>query len=748
MTAPEVSARSLDPQPGRTMGLSVLRNSVPAPIRIEDILERMEGTPSEQGWELVRQAYVFSARVHRGQERLSGEPYLSHPLAVAMILADLGLDAVSIAVGLLHDVLEDTRAGRQQVESIFGEEVAGLVEGVTKISQISFTSKEQEQAENFRKLLLAMVKDIRVLMVKLADRLHNMRTLEYLPAEARLRNARETLDIYAPLAQRLGMGRMQAELQDLALHHTEPEAYAALMKAVEDQPRVRRAFISRVRLSIEQALEEQQIPARVEDRVKSLASLYRKLSERDSSLDQIYDVVAFRIITDTVKNCYAALGIVHGRWRPVPGRFKDFIAMPKPNMYQSLHTTVIDAGQPFELQIRTEQMHKVAEEGIAAHWLYKEGRAGAAVDAQQFKWLRQIVEWQREIPDARDFLASLKLDLYPGEVYVFTPRGEVKVFPSGATPIDFAYAVHTEVGHHCIGAKVNGSLVPLRTQLRNGDIVEIRTNPEAQPSRDWLRLVKTSRARGKIRSIINKRERERSIELGERICEKELRKYGLHLKKVLVEGALDELAPQFGVGGGKDLLAAVGYGKVSARQLAERLLPPETIGAQGPEERRGRLGDAVRRVLGWGAEPAVRIEGMDDILVFRARCCDPIPGEPIVGYVTRGKGVSVHAASCRNVEQLLLNPERRVPVVWGNPKDGFQPVRLAIQVDDRQGLLAEITSKISDKRTNIRHIESRMDGSSRGLINLVIDVTDVKHLQVITELLLRIKGVRGVKRLR
>ena len=727
------------------MRFPVLGTKKERPVTIEDVIGRMSKRHSEDDQDLVRRAYLFSARVHRGQERMSGEPYLVHPLAVAMILAEQRLDATSIAVGLLHDVLEDTHTEPAQVQEEFGEEVLGLVEGVTQISKISFTTREQEQAENFRKLLLAMVEDIRVLFVKLADRFHNMRTLEHLSPDAQLHNAHETMEIYAPLAQRLGMGRLQAQLEDLALQYSEPDAYRELVKQVERQPRVREAFIARVRSRIEQELSDQKINARVEHRVKGYASLHTKLVGHVREIDQIYDVVAFRIITDSVKNCYASLGLVHGLWRPVPGRFKDFIAMPKSNMYQSLHTTVIDEGQPFELQIRTEQMHRVAEEGIAAHWLYKEGREGLAVDAQQFQWLRQIVDRQREIPDAHEFLSSLKIDLYPGEVYVFTPKGEVKVFPAGATPIDFAYAVHTEVGHYCRGSKVNGSLVPLRTPLENGDIIEIITAADARPARDWLRLVKTSRARSKIRSFINRHEREKSIEMGRRICGKELRRYGLNLKKTIAAGSFDEIASHFGLATGSDVLASVGYGKISAKQVVARFLPPEELVKEVPEPEGGIIGETVRRILGWGDEPVVRVEGMDDILVSRARCCNAIPGEPIVGYVTRGKGVSVHAADCSNVENLLMNPERQVPVAWGVAKGSTQPVNLKVEVEDRRGLLAEITSRISDAKTNIRHINSRIE-SHRGRINLIIDVADVDHLRSITLLLSKIPGVLGVVR--
>jgi len=727
------------------MRIPVLGTKRQRPVTIEDILESMSGRHSEEDCELVRKAYEFSDRVHAGQERKSGEPYLIHPMAVAKILAEQGLDAISISVGLLHDVLEDTHAEPAEISQEFGDEVLSLVEGVTKISKISFTTREQEQAENFRKLLLAMVEDIRVLLVKLADRLHNMRTLEHLSAEAQARNASETTEIYAPLARRLGMGRVQTELEDLAFKHAEPEVCAELKAEVDSQPRVRKAFINRMRSRIEQELEEQGIEARVEHRVKGLASLHRKLLRQDRSLDRIYDVVAFRIITDSVKNCYAALGLVHGLWRPVPGRFKDFIAMPKPNMYQSLHTTVIDEGQPFELQIRTEQMHQVAEEGIAAHWLYKEGRSAKASDEHQFQWLRQIVDWQREIPDAREFLSSLKLDLYPGEVYVFTPKGEVKVFPVGATPIDFAYAVHTEVGDHCTGAKINGSLVPLRTPLSNGHIVEIITSADGRPRRDWMRLVKTSRARSKIRAHINRRERERSIEVGRRICDKELRKYGISLKKSLSSGAFDDIAPHFGVAKGDDVLAAIGYGKIAAKQVAARLLPPDQIDEIVTEPKLGIIAESVRRALGWGDEPVVNVEGMDDILVSRARCCDPIPGEPIVGYVTRGKGVSVHAADCTNVEQLLMNPERKIPVAWGSAKGATQPVKLYVEVEDRRGLLAEVTSRISDGKTNIRHIDSRIE-SGRGRINLIVDVADMAHLQRIRQVVKKIPGVLRIAR--
>lgn len=708
---------------------------------IEQLLDRFRESHPDDDLDRIRRAWEYANRAHQGQERRSGEPYVNHPLAVALILTELHLDATSVAVALLHDVLEDTGVSREELAREFGDEVAKLVEGVTKIGSLQFTSKLEQQAVNFRKLLLAMVDDVRVLLIKLADRLHNMRTLEHLRQDKQVRIATETLEIYAPLAHRLGMGRMQSELEDLAFRYLDPEAYARLEKEVEGRLRAARRLTARLSAAIEEAMGEQEIPCRVTHRVKGLYSLHRKMQAREIDIEQVYDLVAFRIITDTIRNCYAALGAIHNRWSPMPGRFKDFIAMPKRNMYQSLHTTLIDAGRPFEVQIRTEEMHRVAEEGIAAHWIYKDGEGE---DTQPLAWLRQLVEWQREVSDPREFLSSLKLNLYPDEVYVFTPKGDVRSLPRGSTPIDFGYMIHTEIGHHCSGAKVNGKLVPLRQQLRNGDIVEIVTSPDAKPSRDWLQLVKTSRARTRIRQFVNKQERERSLDLGRKILDKELRKYGLTVRKIDEDGALDRQAQQLGLAAAEDLLVGLSFGKVALRPLVERLVPREQLDEPQPV-RKSRIRQLVDRAFGWDADEAIRVKGMDGIMVYRARCCGPVPGEPIVGYVTRGKGVAVHAADCGNIERLLQTEDRRIDVVWRAEKGSGQPVRLWVEVDDRQGLLAQLTSAISGAESNIRHIESKMKGYI-GQIELVIDVNDREHLRRILVALQGVSGVRAVRR--
>lgn len=695
--------------------------------------------------DLVRRAHAFAEAAHRGQVRRSGEPYVNHPVAIAIILCELHLDSVSIVVGLLHDVLEDTDVSLEQLTAEFGAEVAKLVNGVTKIGRIEFNSKLEQQAVNFRKLLLAMVDDLRVLLVKLADRLHNMRTLGHLSAAAQRRIATETLEIYAPLAHRLGMGRMQSELEDLAFRYLQAEEYEQLRTVVDD--RVQQAGESRARIQaeIEETMRAQGLPCRVTHRVKGLQSLHRKMEARELELPQVYDLVAFRIITDTVRSCYGALGIIHNKWNPVPGRFKDFIAMPKRNMYQSLHTTLLDTGEPFEVQIRTEDMHRVAEEGVAAHWLYKEGHPHSEGDTQPLSWLRQLVEWQREVSDPREFLSSLKLNLYPDEVYVFTPKGEVLSMQRGATSIDFAYMIHTEIGHHCAGARVNGKLAPLRQLLRNGDIVEILTNPDAAPSRDWLQHVTTSRARNRIRHYLNQKERERSLELGRRMCEKEMRKYGLRIKKLLADGTIERIGVQLGLGSAEEVLVAVSFGKVGARALVERMLPPEELERREPGKR-SPLRRLVDKAMGWGAGDAIQVKGIDNVMIFRARCCGPVPGEPIIGYVTRGKGVSVHAASCHNVEQLLEAEDRRIDVVWRAAKDSVQPVRLRVDVDDRAGMLAALTSTIASEGSNIRHIESQKTSTYKTRIDMVLEVVDRKHLQRIMQAISSQDGVSAVRR--
>ncbi len=713
-------------------------------VRLEDVLEIFERKRPDGDVDLIRRAHVFAEHAHEGQNRKSGEPYVSHPLAVAMILAELGLDGVSVAVAILHDVLEDTEVDTERLSEAFGDEVAKLVGGVTKIGRVRFTSDLEQQAVNFRKLLVAMVDDVRVLLVKLADRLHNMRTLAVLPQGKRQRIARETLEIYAPLAHRLGMARIHGELEDLSFKTLEPEEFAALEASVKGRLRAARRLTHNIERRIRAGVAEHSIPCTVEHRVKGLYSLHRKMSGRELDLEQVYDLVAFRIITDSIRSCYAVLGIIHNQWSPVPGRFKDFVAMPKPNMYQSLHTTLMEAGRPFEVQIRTEQMHGIAEEGIAVHWMYKEG-ATPGENERALAWLRQLVESQRDVSDPREFLSELKLNLYPNEVYVFTPKGDIKALPRGAVALDFAYMVHTEVGHHCSGAKVNGKLAPLRQHLKNGDIVEIVTSSDASPSRDWLQLVQTTRARSKIRAHLNKQERDRSVEMGRRMCEKELRKYGARLSRLSKDGSMDSVASQFGLGKADDLLVAVAFGKVSVRALVTRLLPEEDIDRRQPKAPPGRLRRVFERAVGWAADAAIEVKGIDNIMVYRARCCGPVPGEAIVGYVTRGKGVSVHARTCGNIDRLLLDKERRIDVVWRSSKGVVQPVKLAVAVDDRQGLLARLTAKIADDKTNIRHIESKMD-TSRGTIELVVDVTDSRHLKRVLKGLRELDGVRAVRR--
>jgi GTP pyrophosphokinase len=713
-------------------------------IRFEDLLEKVRTANPEADTELLRRAYVFSAYEHKGQVRRSGEPYLVHPLEVAEILADLRLDAVAIAAGLLHDVVEDTPNTIERIRELFGDQVAHVVEGVTKISALQFASSEERQAESFRKMLLAMVDDIRVILVKLADRLHNMRTLHHLPEERRTRIAQETRDVYSPIAHRLGMSKLKNELEDLTFRYLEPEAYQALRIAVEAKRQATEGLIDELRRELQAKLDEAQISvASIDGRIKRLWSIHLKLQRQKIPLEQVYDFIALRIITHTVKDCYAVLGIIHQIWSPVPGRFKDFIAMPRPNGYQSLHTSVVGPrGQPFEVQIRTADMHRVAEEGIAAHWKYKEGRVGSDRDEQYFTWLRQLLEWQQEVRDPQEFLQNLRIELYPEEVYIFTPKGDVKSLPRGATPVDFAYFVHTDVGHQCVGARVNGRMVPLRTRLSNGDIVEVITQAGHKPSRDWLNFVATSRARNKIKHFVHAEEKTRSIDLGRRLLEKELRRYSLE-KGAAGDEALTAVASEFGAQRAEDVLAAIGYGRITARAVLGKLAGPAGL-QERPAD--GAITSVVKRVLGTG-EPRIKVRGIDDLMVFRARCCNPIRGERIVGYITRGKGVSVHSATCPNVVNLLYDPERRIGVEWDQADDTAPyTVRLRISVEDRRGILADVSSRIADINTNIRDVEAAVDGDHRGSIRMTVEINDVKHLERVIKSLKKVEGVLAVER--
>ena len=715
-------------------------------IRFETLLEKVRSYSPEADLELLRRAYVFSALEHKGQIRHSGEPYLVHPLEVADFLADMKLDVAAVAAGLLHDVVEDTLTTPERIEELFGGEIAHIVEGVTKIGAIPFSSSEERQAENFRKMLLAMVDDIRVILVKLADRLHNMRTLNHLPEERRTKIAQETLDIYAPIANRLGMSKVKNELEELSFKYLEPKAYEGLRVRVEAKRKTAEAVIDELTRALSARLQTAQVPViKLDGRIKRLYSIHLKLKRQKIDLERVYDFVALRVITQSVKDCYAALGIIHQTWSPVPGRIKDFIAMPRPNGYQSLHTSVIsEHGFPLEVQIRTEEMHRRAEEGIAAHWKYKEGRVGDHHDERYFQWMRQLLEVQQEVRDPQEFLQNLKIDLYPQEVYIFTPKGEVRSLPRGATAIDFAYSIHTDVGNQCVGARINGRMVALRSRLQNGDIVEIVTQAGHKPSRDWLAFVVTSRARSKIKHVLQGEEKIRSIELGRRLFDKEARRFGLNPGTVLESGELSKFASEYGARSSDELLAHIGYGKLSARTVLQKAVPAE-LKEKAPDS---TVVSVVKRVLRTGAAAdKIKVRGTDDVMVFRAKCCNPIRGERIVGYITRGKGVSVHAASCPNVLNLMFDPERRIDVEW-DQAGGEAPyiVRLTMQVEDRKGMLAEISAKVSDINTNITNMQARTGEDQQARIDMTVEIRDLKHLDKVIKSIKGVQGVIGVER--
>ena len=725
----------------RLVGAKSERASRALSARFAKLLETVRQNRPADDAELLRRAYEFAAEQHGSQLRESGDPFLSHPLEVAHILADMKLDATTLCAALLHDIVEDTRIPLKQIEERFGTDTARLVEGVTKISRLDLLAPEARQAESVRKMLLAMVTDVRVVVVKLADRLHNMRTLSYLPAEKQQRIARETLELYAPIAHRLGMGLIRSELEDLAFSYLEPAAYLELQKAVATKSKALGKFRQEMQDAIRKKLVENSVPAEVEGRVKRLYSIHQKIQRQQRTLDQIYDLLAVRVITDTVRNCYAALGVIHQLWRPVPGRFKDYIAMPRPNLYQSLHTTVIHAGQSFEVQIRTQEMHRIAEQGVAAHWKYKDGKDVSEADDQRIVWMRQLIEWVKEMQEPSEFLSTLKVDLYPEEVYTFTPKGRVLALPRGATPIDFAYAIHTEVGHQCVGAKVNGQIVPLRHRLNNGDVVEILTQKGHGPSRDWLNHVRTSRARSKIRQWINLNERRQASEVGRRLLEREARQVGLSLKKI-PEADLLRVAAEYGCAKLDDLCADLGYGKYSARQILSKAVGQPLV--EKAEEKPAKLVSTVKRMLGIH-DASVLVRGHDDLMVYRAKCCNPIPGDEIVGYVTRGRGVAVHNTTCPNVQNLLYQSERRINVEWAAATEATYPVSLLIRTQDRPGMLADITTVISEAGANIRTLDSRPD-NLHARVEATLDIIDRKQLERIVTNIKKISGVFGVER--
>lgn len=741
-----------DTSSASTVGAPSISNQPPisaaALEAFDKLRERVKALRPNEDLAPLNKAFEFAARLHAGQTRKSGEPYLMHPLAVTDLLVDQQMDMACLVTGLLHDVVEDTPISLDELRRQFGDEVARCVDGVTKLSKLNMYSREERQAESVRKMLLAMVSDIRVVIVKLADRLHNMRTLGALSPDRQQRIAQETIDIYAPIAHRLGMGKIRGELEDLAFQYTEPEASAELIREIDSKRAANEKYLQQIRRDIETNLSRENIPARVQARVKRAYSVFLKLRRQKIGLDQVYDLLAVRIITDSVKNCYAALGVIHNEWHPIPGRIKDFIAIPRPNLYQSLHTSVIGPGAlAFEVQIRTEEMHKLAEEGIAAHWKYKEGRRGPAEDDQRIAWLRQLVEWQQEMRDPGDFMSTLKVDLYPEEVYAFTPQGKVIVLPRGASPIDFAYTVHTNVGNECVGAKVNGRIVPLKYTLRNGDVVEILRQTGHLPSKDWLGIVNTSKARNKIKHVINTTERAKAIEIGEKYLERESRRLGASLSKIS-RADMEAVAAEYGCGKMEDLHAALGYGKFSARQVLLKLRP-DLVPEEPAEPAKPTPGPPTTKTEGPTASNlAIVVRGMDDLMVYRAKCCNPIRGDSIVGYVTRGKGVAVHRQSCPNVQALMYEAERKIEVEWSRSANECFPVKMMIYTDDRPGMLQNLTTVLFHENLNITRLEAQADTRRHdgALIETVVEVKDKKQLERILSAIRRISGVRDVER--
>jgi len=715
-------------------------------LRFNDILDRLGSYNPNADTDLLRKAYVFSAKVHLGQVRLSGEPYLTHPLEVTGILTQMQLDAATLATGLLHDTVEDTLATLEEIRENFGNEISQLVDGATKISRISLRSSEESQAENFRKMILAMVKDIRVVLVKLADRLHNMRTLRYHSPERQEEIAQETLDIYAPLANRLGIDWIKTELEDLAFKHRYPDIYGEIQRKIAKKERERFRYVDEMKRTLMKKLYENKIEGEVTGRLKQIYSIYLKMKDQNIDFDQVYDITAFRIVVHSIKDCYDVLGIIHSLWKPIPGKFKDYIGLPKENLYQSLHTAAIGPyGERIEIQIRTQEMHRIAEEGIAAHWKYKEGKPLDEADDKRFTWLRQLLEWQHDLKDDKEFIESVKVDLFPHEVYIFTPKGEVKEFPTGATPVDFAYSIHSDIGNHCVGAKVNRKIVPLKYEFKSGDTVEILTSPNQKPSKDWLKFVKTPRAKTKIRQWFKSMEREKSIALGKEILDKELRKYDLHQTKLMKSGELAKVAGEFSFQGAEELIAAVGYGKVTANQIIGKLLPPERL-EHKEEQEESRLKSLLHKITRAGPKDALLIKGIDNVMVRYAGCCNPVPGDRVVGFITRGRGVTIHTVDCQSV--VDEDPNRKVEVEWDSTKGYSYPVRIRIYSDDKKGLLAEISSSFASNEANITNASVETTDDRRAIGTFELQIRDLNHLKKVIKGLEKIKGVHRVERMR
>jgi len=698
---------------------------------------------------LIRRAYQFAEWAHREQLRKSGDPYLVHPVSVAGIIADLRLDTASVCAGLLHDVLEDSGATRDTIASEFGNEIASIVDGVTKLGKFNFTSREDRQAESFRKMVVAMAQDLRVLLVKLCDRLDNMRTLDHMKPEAQERIARETLEIYAPLAARLGMQRVKSELEDLSFRHLEPDAYRELGAKLSKSRKERDRYIESVCRTMTSRLAEQGFAAEVTGRAKHMYSIHRKMKEQQCEFEQVFDILAFRICVESVADCYAALGAMHSRWTPIPGRFKDYVALPKPNMYQSLHTTLIGPGrQRVEIQIRTHDMHRVAEHGIAAHWKYKERVSGGIdpKDAEKFGWLRELAEFQRTLKDPIEFLESVKIDLFPDEVYVFTPKGELRVLPRGSTPIDFAYAIHSQVGEHCSGARANGQIVPLRYKLKNGDVMEIMTSPNHEPSKDWLEFCVTTRARARIRAKLRAETRQKSINLGKELLESEMRDAGMSLTKFTKnEGEVQRVIEKSGHGSLDELLLDIGYGKIPSEQVLDVIHNNDAPDSEPPSQfRQGRIEQFVRKVTGRDAG-GIKVNGIDDVLVRYAKCCNPLPGDAIIGFITRGRGVTIHRQECQKA--FDTDPERRVDVQWDTKAKINRPVQICVTTANKPGILAVVSQTFSAQSINISEANCRAGDDGRARNVFTFHCSDLSQLKNVMKALTKVNGVVEVTRI-
>ena len=712
-------------------------------IRVNDILDAVSEYNPDADLDLIKKAYIYAYNQHLGVERKDGEPYITHPLEVAGILTQLRMDVASIAAAFLHDVVEDTNASIDEIVKLFGEEVASLVDGVTKISAIQFSSKEEQTAENFRKMLIAMSKDIRVILIKLADRLHNMRTLDSMPPEKRVRIAQETMDIYAPIANRLGISWIKTELEDLSFKYLNPKEYQMLMDSLAAGQKERTKYIEEVKAILKEKISSNDINCEVSGRVKHLYSIYRKMKAQNIDLSQVYDILAFRVLVNTVQECYEVLGIIHANWKPIPGRFKDFIALPKANGYRSLHTTVLGPkGERIEIQIRTYEMHKVAEYGIAAHWKYKEGKLVREKGAEQFEWLRQLMEIQKEVKDPDDFLGNVKLEMFQDEVFVFTPNGDVKELPAGSTPVDFAYAIHTDVGHKCAGAKVNNQIVPLRYQLKNGDIVEIITANEPKVNRDWLTFVKSSRAISKIKAYLRQEQREKFREIGKQVLEKELRKIDISLGRFLKTDEFQKILQDYKIADEEELYLAIGSGRLTTAEILRLFKKEEEKPSEEAEQTKG-LSKIIKKVMG-GSNTAIIIDGINDVVAHLAKCCNPIPGDKIVGYVTKGRGIVVHVKDCPRAS--LHEPERRVEVQWSEKGDNIYPIGLRVYTEDRPGILASLSQTLSSLKVNIIEANCKTFEDGKALCIFRIGVKNKGQLDSIVKEISRLSGVNHIER--